>query len=179
MKGIVITTSEATKVFLPELLKSIEDKYSILVVGNQTSGEHIDITNEWNGFELGGIGRGYENFDEFVHLMDTCVIKDNKMFDIMFEHKGSMYLCDYFFSYLGKYRKEILDLVGVPKINNKRDAIALENRWNGEYLRNDPDAKQFIQSLPIHTDKFIEKNGRTNMVLENDYIIKYKATWGK
>jgi len=177
-KGIVITTSRATKDWLPELLASIDKRFEVLVVGNLVTGENIDITNEWNGFELGGILRGYENFDEFVHLMDTCVIHDNEMFDMMFDYNGSMYLCDHFFSYLGKYKRDILEKTEIPKINTKEDAIALENVWNARYLKNDPNAKQFLPSLPIHTHDFVEKHGRKNMVLTNGFMTKWKATWG-
>lgn len=176
-RGIVITTSEHTKDWLPECLESLGNKYPILVVGNNYGGERVNVVNDWNGFELGGILRGAEHFDEFIHLMDTCIVKDQKMFDEMFEHKGSVYLCDGFFSYLGKYRKEILDKVGIPKINNKADAIALENSWNRKYLDADPNAVQYLPELPIHTGVFVEKHGRKNMVLDNGAIVKFKGTW--
>ncbi len=183
MKGIVVTTSEYTKDWLLECLRSIPEEYSILVVGNGGYKPPMlpfgvqFVMNDWNGFELGGVLRGAEYFDEFILIMDTCVIKDKKMIDDMFDHKGGVYLCDGFFSYLGKYMSDVVERIGVPKINTKGEAVDMERNWNMLYLRNDPNAVQFNPSLPIHTDVFEEKHGRKNMILDNGFIIKYKGTW--
>jgi hypothetical protein len=184
MKGIIITTSEATKNFLGDCLKSCYGpKYPIVVVGN--GGYLPDVTrwntavikNDWNGFELGGIARGAEMFDEFIHLMDTCIVKDIKMFDQMFEAPGGVHLCPRFFSYLGKYRTDALKQIGIPRIETKQEAVAMEVSWNAQYLAADSQAKQFEPVLPIETDVFEEKYGRKNMVCENDFIKKYKGTY--
>lgn len=153
------------------------ENYPILVVGNQTEGDEVNITNDWNGFELGGIARGAEIFDEFVHLMDTCYVHDYRLFVDMFSTDGSVHLCPKFFSYLGKYRTEILNKVGIPKIDNKEDAIRAEWEWNGRYLEADPLAKQFEPIVPITTKVFEHKHGRDNMVISNGLITKYKATY--
>jgi len=176
-RGIVITTSEHTKDWLPECVASLGTKYPILVVGNNYKSELVNVVNDWNGFELGGILRGAEHFDEFIHLMDTCIVNDQTILDELFEHNGSVYLCDGFFSYLGKYRKEILDKIGIPKINSKGEAIEMERAWNRKYLDADSDSVQYIPELPIHTSVFVEKHGRKNMVLDNGKIIKFKGTW--
>ena len=184
-QGIVITTSEATKDWLPECLNSLKNApYPILVVGNGGWQPIIPegilnvtvVVNDWNGWELGGIKRGAEHFEEFVHLMDTVVVKDISMFEKMFDTKGSVHLCPMFFSYLGKYRTWILETVGIPKIHDKEEAITAEHMWNNTYLSCDLLAEQFEPELPITTDVFEEKHGRRNMVCENDFIIKYKAT---
>lgn len=176
-RGIVITTSEYTKDFLDECLNSLGDKYPVLVVSNMYQTDKADIINDWNGFELGGILRGYENFDEFIHLMDTCRVDDKALFDKMFEHDGSVFFCRGFYSYLGKYRSDILEKAGIPRVNTKADAIAQENQWNRHYLSFDQKAILFDPELPIHTTKFEEKNGRRNMVLENGFLTKWKGTW--
>ncbi len=182
-RGIVITTSQYTKDWLPECLASIMGgKYPILLVSNggyvpEWGGMNCKlVVNNWNAWEVGGIARGAEVFDEFVHLMDTCVVKDYAMFDIMFDHPGSVHLCPGFFSYLGKYRTNVLGAVGIPQISTKEEAITCEHIWNRQYLDFDPIAMQFEPELPITTDVFVEKHGRTNMVIENPYIIKWKAT---
>lgn len=188
-RGIVITTSKHTYNFLADCLRSVRDAgYPILVVYNDEeytldSGNmkvHEDflvVYNNWNGFELGGIKRGAEFFDEFIHLMDTTVVLNTEMIETMFKEEGSVYLCNRFFSYLGKYKKEIVDQIGVPKVTNKEEAIRQELEWNRRYLENDPKAVQFYPQLPITTDIFEEKYGRINMILSNGFIIKYKARW--
>lgn len=184
-KGIVITTSEHTKDFLNDCLLSLPRYYKILVVSNNGYVPDIPtevkrytkvVINDWNGFELGGILRGAEYFDEFVHLMDTCVVTNKAMFKLMFDNPQSVYLCNGFFSYLGKYRTEVLNKIGIPKIHDKEMAIRMERDWNRTYLNHDH-CEKFSPELPVTTDTFIEKNGRLNMVLDNNFIIKFKARW--
>ena len=185
MKGIVITTSEHTKDFLVDCLNSIipphisaKTNYPILVVHNDSNIVYskdletgiTHVGNNWNGFELGGILRGKETFSEFVHLMDTTIVKDSSIFDKLFEYKGHVFLTDGGYHYMGKFNSN--DLPEIPKINSKPEAIALELHW----LRG-REAFYFKPDLPVHTNVFEEKHGRKNMVLENDFIIKYKATW--
>lgn len=189
-RGIVITTSPYTKLFADDCIRSVETSgYPILLVVNdehygktgivhQSNDKKFTIyVNDWNGFELGGILRGSEFFDEFVHIMDTCVVEDASMFEKMFAHDGSVHLCRGFFSYLGKYQSEIIKKIGVPKIHTKEEAIKEEWQWNGIYLQNDPKAQQFQPELPVTTNEFVERHGRRNMVLKNGFITKYKATW--
>lgn len=182
-KGIVITTSEYTKDFLRECLDSLPRKWPILVVSNDYEGVEVPewaevVHNPWKGFELGGVYQGSEHFDEFVHLSDTTVIRNPDMFDIMFDFPNSMYLCDGFFSHLGKYRTKILEEVGIPVITDKYIGIHYENVWHKDYLKAEPEAVQFSPPLPVHSDVFTEIHGQTRMVLDNGYITKYKGTWG-
>lgn len=180
-KGIVITTSTHTRDWLMECFLSAQSKYPIFVVGNDgfepsTSFVYklrpdIDrfIGNNWNAFELGGILRGKERFDEFVHIMDTTLIKDPSLFDKLFNIPGHVFLTKGGYHYMGKFVSD--DLPDIPQIDNKNDAVALELRWlQRPYTCFEPD-------LPVHTNIFEMKHGRKNMVLENDYLIKYKATW--
>jgi hypothetical protein len=186
-KGIVITTSEATEQWFDECYASIAKLgYPILVVINgveldqceRMESEHMTVyVNNWNGYELGGIQRGTEEFDEFVHLMDTCVVTDGEMIHKMFEHDGSVHLCRGFFSYIGKYVSKIVIKTGIPKVTDKEQAIHHERHWNVKYLANDPKAIQFDPELPVTTDVFEEKNGRNNMILDNGFIKKWKGTW--
>lgn len=187
-RGIVITTSEATKEWLRDCLTSLAGcKYPVLIVSNGGYyPESKDLTlpvdlavNEWNGFELGGIARGAESFDEFIHLMDTCVVKDQGMFDAMFEYPHSVCLTPGFFSYLGKFKSDVLRAVGVPRIETKNEAVLKERWWTEDYLKLDPGYKVFQPELPVESTVFVERHNRKNMVLENDFIIKYKANWGQ
>ena len=202
-QGIVITTSKSTEAFLNDLLPSLPTAWPILLVCNDN---HIPqvvrdaalpenttvVYNDYNAWELGGVARGAEHFDEFVHLMDTCLIhkgifnhdipevhlEPEMLFRVMFGGSpGSCYLCRGFYSYLGKYRSEILRHVGIPRIETKQQAIHAEDNWNRAYLAADPAAWQFPSLLPISSNVFEEKHGRRNMVLTNGYMTKYKATW--
>lgn len=182
-QGIVITTSEHTKDFLKPCLDSLPKKWPILVVSNNYEDvpkyEGIELVhNVWDGFELGGIYQGSEHFDEFVHLADSTLVTNPEMFDTMFDCPYSMYLCDGFFSHLGKYRTQTLDEIGIPIITDKMVGIHYENAWHKEYLEKEPESVQFDPPLPVHTKVFTEIHGQTRMVLDNGYIIKYKGTWG-
>lgn len=177
-RGIVITTSEYTKDFLKDCLLSLPENYPVLVVANNYSPvlptycpfkEGSVVFNNWNAFELGGILRGKETFDEFVHLMDTCLIKDTSLFDKLFEIEGNVFLTEGGYHYMGKFDSK--SLPDIPKIDNKQDAISLELQWlKKPYTAFKPD-------LPVHTDVFEEKFGQHRMKLENDYIIKWKGTY--
>lgn len=133
--------------------------------------------NSWNGYELGGVMRGAEMFDEFVHIMDSCVVHDYRMFHYMFAFPVSVHLCPKFYSYLGKYKTEVLKRIGIPKITTKDDAIKHEHHWHQQYLAADPSSIQLEPIMPITTNTFEKKHGRMNMVLSNGYMTKYKGTW--
>lgn len=159
-KGIVITTSEHTRDWLFDCLKSCKGSYPIAVRVN---------TQEDNRWELGGIQLGKDLFDEFVHIMDTTIIKDPSLFDKLFEMPSHVFLTRGGYHYMGKFVSD--DLPEIPKIGTKAEAIALELRWLQR------PATYFEPDLPVHTNVFADNHGRRNMVLENEYLIKYKATW--
>lgn len=78
--------------------------------------------------------------------------------------------------YLGKYDRRILDQMYIPTPFNKAEAVKFEQEWNRAYIKNDPNFKVFHQ--PLHdVEVFEEKFGRNNMILENDFIKKYKGSW--
>lgn len=182
MKGIVVTTSKYTKDFLKDCLDSIKGtEYNILVVSNDSYKPDIDfsadkrikpttslIINNWNGWELAGIQRGKETFSEFVHLMDTTLIKDISLFDKLFAIEGNVVLTKGNFHYMGKFDSKRLP--NLPRVHNKDIAIFLETRWLPEYT-------EFTPDLPVHTTIFEEKHGQRRMKLENDYLIKWKGTF--
>ena len=178
-RGIVITTSEYTKDFLKDCLESIkETKYDILVVSNGgyrpligcPSSKISLIVNEQNGWELGGIQRGKDNFDEFVHLMDTTIVKDILMFDKLFETEGNVVLTKGNFHYMGKF--ETARLPNLPMVTSKDVAIMLEAHWLKYY-------QEFKPDLPVQSEVFETKFGQKRMKLENEYMIKWKGSWQK
>jgi hypothetical protein len=163
-RGIVITTHKSTQQFLLDLLVSLQDcKYPIVITYN---------TNEDNQYERRGLEIGRDLFDEFIYLHDTVIIKDLQLFDKLFEHSGMLSIAPNFLMYLGKYESQRLREVSIPLVWDKQGAIAMEF-W----------LRQVFQ-VPCFDDTFIdgnhtfeEKYGKTRMVLENQYIKKYKSCY--
>lgn len=185
-RGIVITTSEYTKDFLKPLMESLKGvNYPILLVCNggyekealkfvtsvyDPSPGVSWITNEQNEWELGGIRQGAKMFDEFVHLMDTTLIKDITLFDELFKIPGHVVLTKGNYHYMGKFVSKDLPNP-LPITLDKEHAIQLEMSWLPKpYTEFEPD-------LPVHTQIFTEIHGQTRMVLSNQYMTKYKGTF--
>src|SRR3990167_8914823 len=145
-KGIVIGTSEASKEFLKPLLNSIRDtKYDILVVSNGGYAPNISpydpkvelVINEFNGWELAVISRGKERFDEFIHIHDTCLIKDTSLFNKLFDIEGNVVLTKGNFHYMGKFVTK--ELPNLPIVHDKVTAIMLETIWLDKFTEFQPD----------------------------------------
>lgn len=185
-KGIVIVTHESNRPFLDDCLKScLQDKYPILVVNNL--GKIIDkgipgveyVNLNWNGFELGGILAGMDRFDEFILLQDTVVIKDQRMFDIAFDHKGSVgFSQDLAYHYCAKFKTDILKRLEVPKVSDRKEAISWEWKFGRAYKEADPD---YIELEPLgagdHSIPQIERHGHKGILLVNNYMEKFKRNY--
>ncbi|MBP7540365.1 MAG: hypothetical protein KA802_10505 [Saprospiraceae bacterium] len=171
-KGIVITSSKFTEPYLETCLDSLKNApYTVLVVGNDyvPKTDTLLAINDWNAWELGGIAQGKKHFDEFIHIMDSTLIKDMTLFDELFKIDGNVFLTNGGYHYMGKFVSNTLP--EIPKISTKQDAIAYELTWlKKPYTNFEPD-------LPVHTDVFEEKFGQNRMKLENKYIIKWKGTY--
>lgn len=177
MRGIVITTSAYTSEFLKDCLESIKaTPYNILIVSNDNYKPDLSylkrqynlIINDWNGWELAGIQKGKEMFNEFIHLMDTTIIKDISLFDKLFSIEGNVVLTKGNFHYMGKFVSK--ELPNLPIVRDKNIAIFLETKWLEGY-------KEFEPDLPVHTKNFETIHGQNRMVLENEYMKKYKGTF--
>jgi len=187
-KGVVIGTSEYTKDFLKPLLDSIKGvQYDILVVSNGGYKPDVDdyfcgdgkdcdctytfdlIVNDWNGWELAVVQRGKETFDEFVHIMDTTLIKDISLFDKLFAIEGNVVLTKGNFHYMGKFVTK--ELPNLPRVHDKTTAIMLETKWLDGYKYT-----EFVPDLPVHSNKWIEIHGQRRMVISNQYMTKFKGT---
>lgn len=173
-KGIVIGTSEFTKDFLKPCLDSLKGTpYKVVVVSNGGYKPDIEIENliinSWNGWEIGVIQRGKETFSEFVHIMDTTLIKDISLFDKLFAIEGNVVLTKGNFHYMGKFVTS--ELPNLPRVHDKVTAIMLETKWldGFQYTEFQPDLK-------VHSNVWEEIHGMNRMRLENDYIIKWKGT---
>ena len=169
-QAIVIGSTTQTKDWLQNCLNSFGcyDKYPIIVVVN-------------DDFELGKLKWVYDNtdIDEFFLLHDTVEIKDTGLFDLAFNYDGSFALSSQpvqMGMFLGKYRREILDKMSIPLTKTKMEAVLQECAFNEQYSKLETKMATIFNPL-LNSDKFEEKFGRKNMILENDYIRKYKGTW--
>ena len=177
-QGIIIVTSFKTESFLLDLLDSLlaYKQYPTYIHKN---------TAENNQYEMGGIKLGLKlELDEFFLLPDSCVIKDTNLFDIVFEdlkgfscslggdlyHKG-------FMSYIGKYRREILLQMEIPEIKTKRDAVKYEHEFNNEYMELETKYIELFPGFWDQLERYEFKNGRNNLINENEFIKKFKGTW--
>lgn len=187
MKGIVIGTSEYTKDFLRPLLESIkETKYNVLIVSN--GGYNPDevllsflkennipksryslVINSWNGWEIGVIQRGKETFAEFIHIMDTTLIKDTTLFEKAFNIKGNVVFTKGNFHYMGKFVTS--QLPNLPRVHDKVTAIMLETTWLDGFK-----FTEFQPDLPVHSLLWEDKFGQNRMRIENEYMVKWKGT---
>ena len=184
MRGIVITTSEFTKDFLKPCLDSLKGTpYNIIVVSNGGYIPEIEfpvwetkslratvlVVNSWNGWEIGGLQRGKETFSEFVHLMDTTLIKDISLFDKAFAIEGNVVFTKGNFHYMGKFVTG--ELPNLPRVHDKATAIMLEVKWLDGFKYT-----EFTPDLPVHSLIWEEIHGQKRMRLENKYMIKWKGT---
>lgn len=161
-RGIVISASEYSRPFYEDLMKSIKTDYPIYICWE-------GLGRPGGSYEIGAIKAGTEKFDEFVYLHDTVLIKDNSLFDKLFEIEGHVLLTQGGFHYFGKYVSN--DLPELPEVKNKEDAVHWELNWFKRLHT------VFYNQLPVISETFEYKYGRINMVIENDFIRKFKARW--
>lgn len=162
-RGIVIGCVEDQRGFYEDMVKSLKTTYPIIF-----SWGGLDRPVE--SFEYGAIKVGKDNFDEFVFLHGTMIIKDNSIFDKLFAMEGTVALTNHFFHSMAKFVSK--DMPPIPEVKTKREAIAHEIYWYNKPYR------VFEPELSEVSEVFEERHGRTNMVLENQYFIKYKGHWG-
>lgn len=194
---IGITHHKSTAAFLPALLFSLQGvEHSLYVVCNNMTPEQtmreekrsgrynrqaIYIPNMCGGFDPGAM-RAVLDFDkkatDIFMLQETTEVKDKRIFDVAARSAGSVALSAGFFHFLGKYRRAIIDQVGLPIPQTKKAAIFWEYYWSLVYCDSE-DRLLVVPNALEDTKKFKMMHGKKRMVLENDYIIKYKSNWGQ
>lgn len=143
--------------------------------------EHIVVSN-W-GFELGKIAwvMNNTNANRFLFLQDSWVIKTPNFFALLDDCTGSVALLQdpYFFGcFAGVYERHIIEQIGVPVIQSKFDAVQSERKWHESYVAVNGEPHVLFPRLSDEKATEIRfHNGRENLILENEYIIKYKGTW--
>jgi hypothetical protein len=121
------------------------------------------------------------NADRFLFLQDSWKIKDDRFWSLLDELSGSIAITSdpYLFGcYAGVYERKVIDQIGVPIMTDKADSIRHEITWHELYAKAaDKVNVLFPELTDSNATEQLELLGRTNLVLENDYIIKYKGTW--
>jgi hypothetical protein len=143
--------------------------------------EHIIVSN-W-GYELGKIRWLMENTtaDRFLFLQDSWVVKSAAFFTLLDNTDGSIAITQdpYFFGcFAGVYERKIIEHIGIPTITTKLEAVESERYWHEAYVQTAGEPRVLFPDLTDDNATEVRvHNGRENLILENDYIIKYKGTW--
>lgn len=168
---VVVASTPGREAWLQECLASIE--------------REVVVLRQAGTWELGKIKWLYENtsFDRFLFLHDSVIVKDQRFFDKMFEHPGSVSVTNdpgIFGMYMGIYTREHLSRVELYSPVTQRDSIRAEVEWTARYAAFAGGGIPVVfPELRDSTNRgFVEHHGRLNMVLENDYLRKFKGTWG-
>ena len=160
----IIVVTYKNSPFLAECVNSLEGcKYPIYLMINPDKDCPYDPGAFYYAKE--------HNIQKFIILHDSMVVKDKKIFDMAFELDGLVSIGDNFLMCLGKY--ELDKLPELPeKPRTKYQAVMFET----DFLHG---IKPDHTLCPEFKDRqvFVEKHGLQRMVLENEYLIKYKSTW--
>lgn len=169
-QGIVIATAPERSHWLSQCIDSLGNLPYIAV--------------SYDGYELGKIKWVYENtnLDRWFFIQDSVVIKNKELFEMGFSYPQSVAVSNCpvkFGMYLGIYSRDTLDKVGIPSAHTKDDAIYHEVHWSIKYCETEGDVPTLFPDFVDHNHNGIKQVfGRKNLILENEYLIKYKGTWG-
>jgi hypothetical protein len=136
------------------------------------------------GFELNKIRWVMDNtkLDRFLFLQDSWEVKSPKFWDLLEQFEGSVALTrdPYFFGcYAGVYERHIIERVGVPSVKDKAHSILLEIDWHRRYVEVGGEPTVLFPELTdANATRIVERHGRQNLVLENEFVVKWKGTWG-
>jgi hypothetical protein len=135
-------------------------------------------------YELGKIKWCAEHLtNNFLFLQDSVILKETFWIDKLFAKNKSIALFNdpaIYGTYMGIYEPLILKTMDIPIPKNKAEAVHFEIEWTKKYAEK---AQNVEIAFPDVTDAKSTKKelryGRLNLVLENEYLIKYKGNWGQ
>lgn len=134
------------------------------------------------GFELAKLDWVIRHtiIDRFLFIQDSVLVSE-ALYDRLADFTGSVGLLSDprpFGCYLGVYEREVLERVGIPKINSKREAVEAEIWWTKAYCEAAGDVPVLFPELSDRNAKrHAIRHGRENLVIENECLTKYKGTW--
>jgi hypothetical protein len=191
----VVTWSGNVKDNFPSFAESLGQyrKYPLIVVVNEArflqpqiraflDANYILLENEDNLWEVGAIEAimSRTEVEEFVFMQDTMVVRNPVIFDRMFKDfpEQSVSFGKHWWCYLGKYRREVLENIRMPRVLTKKQAMYQEVAFVRSYLEVEPEVPYLFPAWGLDNpeNRTEERFGRTNLVLENPYIIKYTGT---
>jgi len=176
-KVIIVATCKKYRPWLKSFLESYDSKYPLLVVNNDYG------TNQYDARALIEGIKG--NYDEFLVLHDTMLIKDNTLFDIVFEGYSGKSVCmiPENTMFMFKYCKKDIEGLSPDVI---KDLFSVTSKWEAVLQeRKFSDAYKAICN-PMMLFPGLDKGnnnpkeyymGRDNMVIENKYFKKFKGSW--
>lgn len=184
---IIPTNSDRVDTWLKDCLESLETRRKVIILSRDKP-----IKRHKNGFSYvcspkytftsGALFYAKENLDvdEFFILHDSCIVKDNRLWDVVFDgYAGNSVSLSSHPSpigmFLGKYRMEVVKKLPTKIATTKEEDVTLEEEYNQAYARLDYPVT--IDNPLNISDKFVTRHGRENMMLENKWMIKYKGTW--
>ena len=199
---ILIPTHEGHEEWLHNCIHSIrvatQDKlkYALTIVGNGSDVPAVDVPWDWelttlknpeNWFEYGAVIPVMERtkYDEVFLLHDTCEIKNAYLFDLIFEkYPGiSVALTRNFQMHMGKFLRSVLEKVDIPRAKDAWVDADVEESFPPKYIV--AADWRYVTLFPGFASvgdwppEREEKFGRLNMVLENEFLKKYKSKWSR
>jgi hypothetical protein len=164
MQSIIVVTYKGSP-WIGECLDSLAGcKYPVHVCINPPGKSAYDPAGFYYAKEHG--------LEQFIIMHDTMIIKDMSFFDDAFAIEGNVsFPAVDFLMCFGKYDASLLPPLPA-KPTKKMEAIMFETY----YARKIPKSATLFPDFD-DTHIFVHKHGKDRMVLENDYVIKYKATW--
>lgn len=135
------------------------------------------------GYELGKLEWVFENtsLERFLFVQDSVQIRSHALYGLLSASTPSVALLGDprpFGAYLGVYDRATLAKVGFPKIRSKREAVEAEIWWTEAYVKAAGEVEVLFPELSDQNAKGpVEYLGRQNLVIGNEYFVKYKGTW--
>jgi hypothetical protein len=166
---IVIGTSPGREPWLMDCLNSLQKPCLIL----------RDLN-----YELGKLKWCQENLkNPFFFFQDSVVFKSTSWIDEASDKYLSVSLNsdpDLYGTYMGIYDPKVLRQIDVPIPKSKAEAIEFELSWTKKYVDQVGSVEVLFPELKDANAQGIEmRHGRENLILENEYLIKYKGNWGQ
>jgi hypothetical protein len=141
------------------------------------------VISDFN-FELGKLNWASKQLsDRFFFFQDSVVFKQSSwIFELLenYEHVALTSDPVVYGTYMGIYDPKILREIETPIPRSKKESIDYEISWTKTYIEKVGSVHvAFPELTDANATRKEMKYGRENLVLENDYIIKFKGDWGQ
>jgi hypothetical protein len=127
---------------------------------------------------------GGTHWPRWLMLQDSVQIKDQAFFDLVDQVDGPALVAPRPCMYLAVYERKVLDELDIPVITDgdREKAIQHECEFMDAYVAA---ANRLGFECPVLCPELTdanargveERHGRKNLVLDGQYLIKYKGTW--